>query len=66
MKLSAHGAGLPGKEVSFILCPLTPPTRRGSAGHVPVNVRSRNSQIGGQNSFIHPPEGGCQRREEFP
>jgi len=25
MKLPAHRAGLPGKEVSFILCPLTPP-----------------------------------------
>jgi hypothetical protein len=25
VKLPAHRAGLPGKEVSFILCPLTPP-----------------------------------------
>ena len=32
VKLPAHRAGLPGKEVSFILCPLTPPTRRGLRG----------------------------------
>jgi len=25
VKLLAHRAGLPGKEISFILCPLTPP-----------------------------------------
>ena len=25
VKLPAHMAGLPGKEMSFILCPLTPP-----------------------------------------
>ena len=25
VKLSAHSAGLPGKEISFVLCPLTPP-----------------------------------------
>ena len=29
MKLPAHRAGLPGEEFSFILCPLTLPTRRG-------------------------------------
>ncbi len=29
MKLHAHRAGLPEKEFSFVLCPLTPPTRRG-------------------------------------
>ena len=32
MKLPAHRAGLPEEEVSFILCPLTPPTRRGLRG----------------------------------
>jgi len=32
VKLPAHRAGLPGKEISFILCPLTPPTRRGLRG----------------------------------
>ena len=32
VKLPAHRAGLPGKEFSFILCPLTPPTRRGLRG----------------------------------
>ena len=25
VKLPAHSAGLPGKEISFVLCPLTPP-----------------------------------------
>jgi hypothetical protein len=25
VKLHAHSAGLPGDEISFILCPLTPP-----------------------------------------
>jgi hypothetical protein len=31
-------AGLPGKEISFILCPLTPPTRRGLRGTCrPIN-----------------------------
>gem|GEM_PF-6078265 len=38
VKLPAHRAGLPGKEISFILCPLTPPTRRGLRG----TCRSRN------------------------
>jgi hypothetical protein len=32
VKLPAHGEGLPGKEISFILCPLAPPTRRGLRG----------------------------------
>jgi hypothetical protein len=32
VKLPAHRARLPGKEISFILCPLTPPTRRGLRG----------------------------------
>jgi len=35
-KLPAYRAGLPEEEVSFILCPLTPPTRRGRARHVSV------------------------------
>ena len=30
LKLSAHRAGLPRKEVSFILCPRPPPTRLGT------------------------------------
>jgi hypothetical protein len=38
VKLPAHRAGLPGKEISFILCPLTPPTRRGLWG----TYRSKN------------------------
>jgi len=32
VKLPANEAGLPGKEIPFILCPLTPPTRRGLRG----------------------------------
>jgi len=32
VKLPAYRAGLPGEEVSFILWPLTPPTRRGLRG----------------------------------
>jgi DNA-binding response OmpR family regulator len=32
VKLPAQRAGLPGKEISFIWCPLTPPTRRGLRG----------------------------------
>ena len=48
MKLPAHRAGLPGKVLSFILCPLIPPTKRGlhaaqalalRAVHVPVKVK---------------------------
>jgi hypothetical protein len=36
LKLAAHRAGLPGEEASFILCPLTPPSRFGGTGHVPA------------------------------
>ena len=36
VKLPAHRAGLPGKEISFILCPLTPAYKAGLAGHLPV------------------------------
>jgi hypothetical protein len=33
VKLPAHRAGLPGKVISFcVLCPLTPPRRRGLQG----------------------------------
>ena len=32
VKLPAHKAGLSRKKVSFILCPLTPPARRGLQG----------------------------------
>jgi len=32
MKLPTHRAGLPGKEISFLLYPLTPPARRGLRG----------------------------------
>jgi hypothetical protein len=38
VKLPAHGAGLPGEELSFILCPLTPP-EAGLAGHVPAKIQ---------------------------
>jgi hypothetical protein len=42
MKLSARRAGLPGKVLSFIWCPLIPPIclplagKAGPAGHVPA------------------------------
>jgi hypothetical protein len=43
VKLPAQRAGLPGKEISFILCPLTPAYKAGFAGHVPVkNFRTQN------------------------
>ena len=52
MKLSAHRAGLPGEEVSFILCPFLPAGRQeprtnkaGFAGHVPVNVTDISSLL---------------------
>jgi hypothetical protein len=32
VKLPVHGVGLPRKEISFILCPLASPTRRGLRG----------------------------------
>jgi hypothetical protein len=44
VKLPAHGAGLPGEEISFLLCPFLPAVGRdraykaGLAGHVPVKV----------------------------
>jgi hypothetical protein len=41
VKLPAHRAGLPGEEVSFILCPLTPAYKAGLAGRVPVNLFNR-------------------------
>jgi hypothetical protein len=44
MKLPAQRAGLPGKEVSFMLCPLTPPTRRGLQGTLrPIARKGKRS-----------------------
>ncbi len=36
VKLPAHRLGLPGKVLSFILCPLTTAYKAGLAGHVPA------------------------------
>ena len=44
MKLFTHRAGLPGKEVSFILCPFTPPTRRGLLGTFRSGGRSLSAE----------------------
>ena len=35
-KLPAHGAGLPGKVISFYIVPLDPAYKAGLAGHVPA------------------------------
>jgi hypothetical protein len=37
VKLPAHRAGLPGKEISFLIVPLDPAYKAGLAGHLPVN-----------------------------
>jgi len=41
VKLPAHRAALPGNVMSFILCPFTPPTRRGLQGtfRPPILIR---------------------------
>jgi hypothetical protein len=36
MKLPGHRPGLPGNEISFLLCPFDPAHRAGFAGHLPV------------------------------
>jgi hypothetical protein len=36
VKLPAHRAGLPGKEMSFLIVPLDPAYKAGLAGHLPV------------------------------
>jgi hypothetical protein len=36
LKLPAHGAGLPGKVISFYIVPLDPAYKAGLTGHVPV------------------------------
>jgi hypothetical protein len=36
VKLSAHRAGLPGNEISFLFVPLDPAYKAGLAGHLPV------------------------------
>jgi hypothetical protein len=43
VKLPAHRAGLPGEEISLILRPLTPPTRRGLRGTFRSNVKAQGS-----------------------
>jgi len=47
VKLTAHRAGLPGKEVIYLLLrPFPPPTRRGLRDALPVNIKTTNvSQI---------------------
>jgi hypothetical protein len=36
VKLPAHRAELPGKEMSFLIVPLDPAYKAGLAGHLPV------------------------------
>jgi hypothetical protein len=38
VKLSAHRAGLPGKEISFLIVPLDPAYKAGLAGHLPAKA----------------------------
>jgi len=61
MKLPAHRAGLPEKEVSFILCPLTPPTRRGLLGTFRPNEQPM-VKMNPWLSYIHEKEGFISSR----
>jgi hypothetical protein len=45
VKLSARRAGLAGEEVSFILCPLTPPTTRGLRGAFQSNGLGKDARV---------------------
>jgi len=48
MKLPGHRPGLPGKVLSFILCPLAPsilPRRDGAKGHVPAKRVFKQSGV---------------------
>jgi hypothetical protein len=45
LKLLGQRAALPGKELSFLLCPLTPPSRAGLTGHLPVKMGQVYIQI---------------------
>ena len=42
MKLPAHSAGPPGKEISFYIVPLDPAYKAVLAGHLPVKIRISN------------------------
>jgi hypothetical protein len=42
VKLPAHRAGLPGKEISFLIVPLDPAYKAGLAGHLPVSAPLRD------------------------
>jgi hypothetical protein len=39
VKLPGHTPGLPGDEISFLLCPLTPALWAGLAGHLPAKIQ---------------------------
>jgi len=43
VKLPAHRAGLPGKEISFFIVPLEPAYKAGLAGHLPVKWHQKES-----------------------
>jgi hypothetical protein len=39
VKLPAHKAGLPGREIFILIVPLDPAYKAGLAGHLPVNKK---------------------------
>jgi hypothetical protein len=49
VKLPAHRTGLPGKVLPFILCPFTPPARRGLRG----TFRPLTKMAGYRNRMVH-------------
>jgi hypothetical protein len=55
MKLPAHRALLPGEVLSFILCPFTPPIRRGLRGTFRPNPKDCKDMREGNRPLM--PEG---------
>ncbi|OGP63049.1 MAG: hypothetical protein A2170_11680 [Deltaproteobacteria bacterium RBG_13_53_10] len=51
MKLPAHKAGLPGKEIYNLIVPLDPAYKAGLAGHLPVIGKPWRKERGGFQPF---------------
>ena len=54
MKFPAHRAGLPGKEISFLIVPLDPAYKAGLAGHLPVTSFPQGSFKTELPAYIEP------------